>query len=96
MPNRVRRRGREGFSAHRDRHLRHGHQRVGDGDALARPASATFALAPYASDVEKLAERARSEGHEVLLQVLMEPYVLVPIRMVAQGPKPVQLAARSE
>ena len=46
----------------------------GTADAFALPASTSFAVAPYAADVEKLAERARSEGHEVLLQVPMEPY----------------------
>ena len=34
----------------------------------------TFALAPYGADLEKLAERARANGHEVLLQVPMEPF----------------------
>lgn len=46
----------------------------GTADAFALPASATFALAPYAVDVARLAERARDEGHEVLLQVPMEPF----------------------
>ncbi len=46
----------------------------GTADAFTLPASTTFAVAPYAADVEKLADRARSEGHEVLLQVPMEPY----------------------
>jgi polysaccharide deacetylase 2 family uncharacterized protein YibQ len=34
----------------------------------------TFALSPYATNVEKLAERARGEDHEVLLQTPMEPF----------------------
>ena len=34
----------------------------------------TFAFAPYGADVERLGARARSEGHEVLLQVPMEPF----------------------
>ena len=38
------------------------------------PAAVSFALAPYGADLEKLAERARGEGHEVLLQVPMEPF----------------------
>lgn len=38
------------------------------------PAPVTFALAPYATDVAKLAERARGEDHEVLLQAPMEPF----------------------
>ncbi len=46
----------------------------GTADAFTLPASATFALAPYAVDVARLAERARDEGHEVLLQVPMEPF----------------------
>lgn len=46
----------------------------GTADAFALPASATFAMAPYAVDVARLAERARDEGHEVLLQVPMEPF----------------------
>ena len=46
----------------------------GTADAFALPASATFALAPYAVDVARLAERARDEGHEVLLQLPMEPF----------------------
>jgi uncharacterized protein len=46
----------------------------GTADAFALPAAMTFAVSPYAADADKLAERARSEGHEVLLQVPMEPY----------------------
>jgi uncharacterized protein len=38
------------------------------------PGSVTFALAPYATDVAKLAMRARGEEHEVLLQAPMEPF----------------------
>jgi polysaccharide deacetylase 2 family uncharacterized protein YibQ len=38
------------------------------------PAPVTFAIAPYGADLEKLAERARGENHEVLLQVPMEPF----------------------
>jgi polysaccharide deacetylase 2 family uncharacterized protein YibQ len=34
----------------------------------------TFALSPYGDDLAKLAERARSEGHELLLQLPMEPF----------------------
>jgi polysaccharide deacetylase 2 family uncharacterized protein YibQ len=47
---------------------------AGTADAFLLPASVTFALSPHAADVEKLAERARAEAHEVLLQVPMEPY----------------------
>lgn len=34
----------------------------------------TFALAPYGTDLEKLADRARADAHELLLQVPMEPF----------------------
>ena len=44
-------------------------------EALAKlPAPVTFAFAPYAANVEQLAARARKEGHELLLQVPMEPF----------------------
>ena len=47
----------------------------GTADAFAKlPASVTFALAPYGADLEKLAEHARADEHEVLLQVPMEPF----------------------
>lgn len=47
----------------------------GTADALSKlPAPVSFALAPYGADLEKLAARARGEGHEVLLQVPMEPF----------------------
>ena len=47
----------------------------GTADAFAKlPAPVTFALAPYGADLDKLAERARGENHEVLLQVPMEPF----------------------
>ncbi len=47
----------------------------GTADALAQlPAPVTFALAPYGSELEKLAEQARAQKHEVLLQVPMEPF----------------------
>ena len=43
-------------------------------DAFAQmPPAVTFALTPYASDAAPLAARARAAGHEVLLQVPMEP-----------------------
>jgi hypothetical protein len=38
------------------------------------PGPVTFAFAPYGSDLERLAARARGEGHELLLQVPMEPF----------------------
>ncbi|HZL29724.1 MAG TPA: divergent polysaccharide deacetylase family protein [Pseudolabrys sp.] len=47
----------------------------GTADAFSMlPAPVTFALAPYSTDVEKLAEHARAENHEVLLQAPMEPF----------------------
>jgi len=47
----------------------------GTADALARlPAPITLAFAPYGANLEALAERARAEKHEVLLQVPMEPF----------------------
>lgn len=38
------------------------------------PATVTFALAPYGADLEKLADRARADAHELLLQAPMEPF----------------------
>ncbi len=47
----------------------------GTAEALAKlPAQVSFALTPYGTDLEKLAERARAQKHEVLLQVPMEPF----------------------
>jgi uncharacterized protein len=47
----------------------------GTADAFSNlPGPVTFALTPYGVDLEKLAERARGEDHEVLLQVPMEPF----------------------
>ncbi len=47
----------------------------GTADVFAKlPAPVTFAIAPYGADLEKLAQRARGENHEVLLQVPMEPF----------------------
>ncbi|MGB7259750.1 MAG: divergent polysaccharide deacetylase family protein [Pseudolabrys sp.] len=47
----------------------------GTADAFTKlPAPVTFAVAPYGADLEKLAERARAENHEVLLQAPMEPF----------------------
>jgi len=48
---------------------------TGTADALTKlPGSVTFALAPYNPDAERLAARARADGHELLLQVPMEPF----------------------
>jgi polysaccharide deacetylase 2 family uncharacterized protein YibQ len=38
------------------------------------PGPVTFAFAPYGADVARWVARARGEGHEVLLQVPMEPF----------------------
>ena len=44
-------------------------------EALAKlPPPVTFAFTPYGTDVERWINRARSEGHEVLAQVGMEPF----------------------
>jgi len=47
----------------------------GTADAFAKlPGPVTFAVAPYGTDLEKLAQHARADNHEVLLQVPMEPF----------------------
>ncbi len=44
-------------------------------DAITRmPAAVTLAFMPYGSDLERQVARARGEGHEILLQVPMEPF----------------------
>jgi polysaccharide deacetylase 2 family uncharacterized protein YibQ len=44
-------------------------------DAIARlPGEVSLAFAPYGGDLEKLVQRARGDGHEVFLQVPMEPF----------------------
>jgi polysaccharide deacetylase 2 family uncharacterized protein YibQ len=44
-------------------------------DAIMRlPAAVTLAFTPYGSDPGKLAERARTQRHEILLQIPMEPF----------------------
>lgn len=44
-------------------------------DAIQRlPSAVSLAFAPYGSDVERLAARARDNGHEILLQAPMEPF----------------------
>jgi uncharacterized protein len=44
-------------------------------DAVAKlPGAVTLAFMPYGSDVERQVARARSEGHEILLQAPMEPF----------------------
>jgi polysaccharide deacetylase 2 family uncharacterized protein YibQ len=44
-------------------------------DALSKlPGSVTFAFAPYGGDLERHVARARDGGHEVMLQIPMEPF----------------------
>jgi uncharacterized protein len=44
-------------------------------DAIMKlPPAVTLAFTPYGSDPSKLAERARAQRHEILLQIPMEPY----------------------
>ena len=44
-------------------------------EALAKlPPEVTCAFSPYGTDVERWVNRARGEGHEILLQVGMEPF----------------------
>ncbi len=44
-------------------------------DAIAKlPPGVTLAFAPYGSDLERTVARARDDGHEVMLQVPMEPF----------------------
>jgi hypothetical protein len=44
-------------------------------DAIMKlPPQVTLAFTPYGSDPTKLAERARAQRHEILLQIPMEPY----------------------
>lgn len=47
----------------------------GTAEALAKlPPTVTLAIAPYGTGLEQLAERARAENHELLLQAPMEPF----------------------
>ena len=44
-------------------------------EALAKlPAAVTFAIAPYGAGLDRLATSARERGHELLLQIPMEPF----------------------
>jgi hypothetical protein len=44
-------------------------------DAIMKlPPAVTLAFTPYGSDPAKLTERARAQGHEILLQIPMEPF----------------------
>ena len=48
---------------------------IGTSDALAKlPGPVTLAFTPYGADLDRLATRARAGGHELLLQVPMEPF----------------------
>jgi uncharacterized protein len=38
------------------------------------PGAVTFAFSPYGTDLERWVNRARGEGHEILMQVPMEPF----------------------
>jgi polysaccharide deacetylase 2 family uncharacterized protein YibQ len=44
------------------------------GESLKLPAAVSLAFAPYGTDLERIASRARGEGHELLLQLPMEPF----------------------
>jgi polysaccharide deacetylase 2 family uncharacterized protein YibQ len=47
----------------------------GTGDAIAKlPAAITFGFVPYGSELPRWIARARGTGHEVLLQIPMEPF----------------------
>ena len=48
---------------------------AGTEDAIRRlPADVTLAFAPYGRDLRRLSRLARTDGHELLLQVPLEPY----------------------
>src|SRR5579871_3575438 len=48
---------------------------TGTSEALAKlPGPVTLAFAPYGENLDQLAARARDSGHEILLQVPMEPF----------------------
>jgi polysaccharide deacetylase 2 family uncharacterized protein YibQ len=48
---------------------------TGTNDAIARlPGAVTLAFAPYGADLDRQAARARDSGHELLVQVPMEPF----------------------
>lgn len=47
----------------------------GTADAITRlPGAVSLAFAPYGAELERTVQRARSEGHEVFLQLPMEPF----------------------
>ncbi len=48
---------------------------IGTAEAISKlPAAVTLAFAPYGQDLARLAAQARENGHEILLQVPMEPF----------------------
>ena len=48
---------------------------TGTADAIAKlPGPVSFAFAPYGAELERTVQRARGEGHEVFLQLPMEPF----------------------
>ena len=52
-----------------------GISRTMTGEAIARlPAAVSLAFAPYGTELDRAAEAARGAGHEILLQVPMEPF----------------------
>ena len=56
----------------------------------ALPPDITFAFAPYGTDLQALVNRARGEGHEVMLQLPMEP-----VGYPARNPGPQTLLAEA-
>ena len=52
-----------------------GISRSGTLDAIAKlPPAVTLAFAPYGQDLDRLVAQAREDGHEIMLQVPMEPF----------------------
>lgn len=52
-----------------------GISQTGTADAITRlPGPVSLAFAPYGTDLERTVQRARGEGHEVFLQLPMEPF----------------------
>ncbi|OYW67992.1 MAG: hypothetical protein B7Z40_04980 [Bosea sp. 12-68-7] len=48
---------------------------TGTGDAIAKlPGQVSLAFAPYGTELDRTVQRARGEGHEVFLQLPMEPF----------------------
>ncbi len=62
-------------AAHRHRSDRAWHRHQNHRDARSRklPGAVTLAFVPYGADIEASRTKAREDGHEVLLQVPMEP-----------------------